>query len=118
MKPCPGGVFGHGLDMSQALETLLLFKGFAAPIFYFLKRATLTEGLEIDVLFWAGGQSVFGLAAWIGVSPLSYRLLCRLVPFFFFPSKLSASPGGENYLEAHFRSVYFYYLPANLQTLD
>lgn len=116
LKPCPVGVFGHGLDMSCALETLLLFKGFAVLIFYFLKRATLTERLEIDILFWAWRQSVLGLAAWMGVSPLSYRLLCHLVPF-FIPSKLSASPDGENYLEAHFRSVYFYYLPANLPSL-
>lgn len=76
LKPCPVGVFGHGLDMSQALKTLLVFKGLAVLIFHFLKRATLTERLEIDMLFWAGGQSVFGLAAWMGVSPLSYRLLC------------------------------------------
>lgn len=72
LKPCPVGVFGHDLDISQALETLLLFIGFTVPIFYFLKRATLTERLEIDMLFWAGGQSVFGHAAWMGVSPLSY----------------------------------------------
>lgn len=85
LKPCPVGVFGLGLDMSQALETLLLFKGFTVPIFYFLKRGTLTERLEIDMLFWAGGQSVFGLAAWMGGKSTELPTFAPLSTFFFSP---------------------------------